>query len=95
MAQSSVKYVRPSTFCKSKAFRQGYEDYRNGKAARFGEWGADDAAYELGRQSAATLIAQGDVLRIIPVKTKISPNDLKWLVAACLDAQRRNVRGAA
>ncbi|AXQ94008.1 hypothetical protein LV780_09485 [Cereibacter azotoformans] len=80
MAQVGAKHVRPTTFCKTEAYRQGYEDYRLGRPPAFGQWSGNDIAYETGRQAAALAVAKGQDLRPIPVKGKIASHDVMHLV---------------
>ena len=80
-----VKQVRPRTFCKSRAFRAGYDDARKGKPPRFDIWGEWDVAYERGRQVACHARARGEGIREIPVRSKIAPDDLMWLKLLLLD----------
>ena len=85
MTQMGARYVTPWSFCKSRAFRSGYEDCRRGRAPAFGAWGEWDVAYEIGRQTAVFLTAEGADLGPIPTASKISPEDVAWL----RDASRR------
>lgn len=85
MTQASCAFISPTRWCRLRAFRAGYEDFRAGRAPRFGQWGHDDLAYEDGRQVAAWLAARGEPLRPIPLKARLGAPDLRWLKFAKLD----------
>ena len=78
MGNVSGRHVTPYTFCKSRAFRAGWEDYRLHRPARFDDWGTWGIAYEKGRQSAA-LAASNDQLIPVPDKSKIQPEQVMLL----------------
>ena len=80
MSQTRTKGMGPTAFCRSKAFRSGYEEFRTGKPPRFGEWGNREIAYETGRQVAALVFGSNLPLRAIPVARQVPTDDVDWLI---------------
>ena len=70
----------PERFCRARAFREGYEDYRLGRDPRFIHLAPRDAHYELGRQTAAFISGCGGTLRPIETRRKVPPEDFRWLM---------------
>lgn len=82
MGNLGGRHITPHTFCKSRAFRAGWEDYRLGRPVRFDEWGDGIICYEKGRQCAA-LAAREGYLTAVPDKSRIKPGQVlvlrQWL----------------
>ena len=78
MGNLSGRQIRPYSFCKSRAFRAGWEDYRKGREPRFDEWGDGIICYEKGRQCAAMAAREGN-LTAVPDKSRIRPGQVRVL----------------
>ncbi len=87
MSQTHSRRMTERAFCRSIAFRSGYEDRRTDATPRFGEWGNRSIAYERGRQAAAFAQAAGFAVRPIPTDKRISDQDLAWLVGLAWEVE--------